>query len=311
MRMMTMISIKELHAKWNNISPFTGGFLLASEDHPLSFHIGYVNGENKCFMVLNTGKADRIPSSRAILTECVQTTMGEYALKFTLNNASLDELFVKLCWDLIDASKTSSNPVEKIIIQYKSWMRLLQLANAELLSSSSQKGLIGELLYLEEQINEIGETAALNAWVGPEGSDQDFIFESTWSEIKTTSIASDSVTISSIQQLDCSEDGYLIVYFMDKTSSKSPLTISLPEMTARVNSLLSIQYHDIFSCKLAKNGYFEKDADNYKSYHYRLAEKKTYVVNSVFPRLIRNNIPAEIANARYELSLTAIDAYKD
>ena len=153
-----MISIKELHNKWNNISPFTGGFLLVSGDHPLSFHIGYVNGERKCFMVLNTGKVDRIPSSKAILAECVQTTMGEYALRFTLNYASLDELFVKLCWDLIDASKASSKPVEKIVVQYKSWMRLLQQASAGLLSSSSQKGLIGELLYLEEQINTIGVT---------------------------------------------------------------------------------------------------------------------------------------------------------
>ena len=163
-----MISIKELHNKWNNISLFTGGFLLVSGDHPLSFHIGYVNGESKCFMVLNTGKVDRIPSSKAILAECVQTTMGEYALRFTLNYASLDELFVKLCWDLIDASKASSKPVEKIVVQYKSWMRLLQQASAGLLSSSSQKGLIGELLYLEEQINTIGEATALKAWVGPE-----------------------------------------------------------------------------------------------------------------------------------------------
>lgn len=304
-----MISIKELHNKWNNISPFAGGFLLVSGDHPLPFHIGYVNGESKCFMVLSIGKVDRIPSSKAILAECVQTITGEYALRFTLNYASLDELFVKLCWDLIDASKTSSNPAEKIIDQYKSWMRLLKQASTELLSSSSQKGLIGELLYLEEQINEIGEEAALKAWVGPEGSAQDFIFENTWSEIKATSIASNAVTISSIQQLDCLGNGHLIVYFMDKTSSNGQLTISLPEMTAKVKGLLSVQYYDNFSCKLAKNGYFDKDTEYYESYRYRLAEKRTYIVDSAFPRLIRNNIPAEITNARYELSLTAIDTH--
>lgn len=305
-----MISIKELHNKWNNISPFAGGFLLVSGDHPLSFHIGYANGESKCFMVLNTGKVDGIPSSKAIFAECVQTTTGEYALRFTLNYSSLDELFIKLCWDLIDASKVSTNPVEKIVSQYKNWMRLLQQANVGLLSSASQKGLIGELLYLEEQIKKVGEAVALKAWVGPEGSDQDFIFEKTWSEIKATSIGSDAVTISSIQQLDCLDDGHLIVYFMDKTSAKGQSTISLPEMTARVKAMLSVQYHDEFSCKLAKNGYFDKDAEHYKSYRYRLAEKRTYIVGSAFPRLIRNNIPAEIANARYELSLTAIDAHR-
>ena len=116
-----MISIKELHSKWNNISPLTGGFLLVSGEHPLSFHIGYVNGENKCFIVLNTGKIDKIPSSKAICAENVQTVDGEFALRFILNYPSLDELFVKLCWDLIDSSLTAEKPVEKIVSQYKSW----------------------------------------------------------------------------------------------------------------------------------------------------------------------------------------------
>ena len=84
----------------------------------------------------------------------------------------------------------------------------------------------------------------------------------------------------------------------------------MPETAERVKVLLSVQYYDELSCKLAKNGYFDKDAEHYESYRYRLAEKRTYIVDSTFPRLIRNNIPAEIANARYELSLSAIDAHR-
>ena len=261
-----MISIKELHSKWNNISPLTGGFLLVSGEHPLSFHIGYVNGENKCFIVLNTGKIDKIPSSKAICAENVQTVDGEFALRFILNYPSLDELFVKLCWDLIDSSMTAEKPVEKIVSQYKSWMKLLQQASAGILSSSMQKGLIGELLYLEEKINEIGEEKAFRAWVGPEGSDQDFIFEYSWSEVKATSISSDTVTISSVQQLERQEKGHLVVYFMDKTSAKGLHTRTLPETAEKVKSLLSVQYHDELSCKLAKNGYFEKDIERYAAY---------------------------------------------
>lgn len=307
---MTMISIKELHNKWDNISPNTGGFLLVSGDHPLSFHIGYVNGENKCFMVLNAGEIEQIPSSKAIQAECVQTTEGEYALRFVLNYASLDELFVKLCWDLIDSSKNAVEPVEKIIIQYKSWMKLLQRESTGLLSSTSQKGLIGELLYLEEKINEIGADAAMQAWVGPEGSDQDFIFENTWAEIKATTIASQAVIISSIQQLDRTDNGHLVVYFMDKTSSNGNHTISLPRIAAKVKSMLSAQYLDEFSCKLAKTGFFDKDIGYYLTNRYRLTEKRIFLVDSTFPRLIRNNIPAEINNAKYELNLAAIDSFR-
>lgn len=38
-----MRTINDLYEKWNSISPYTGGFLLVSDEHPLSFHIGYLS----------------------------------------------------------------------------------------------------------------------------------------------------------------------------------------------------------------------------------------------------------------------------
>ena len=75
------MTINELQEKWNSISPYTGGFLLVSGNHPLAFHIGYY-GEQMCFMVLNTGKKSKINSSKAIHASCVQTDDNKYALQF-------------------------------------------------------------------------------------------------------------------------------------------------------------------------------------------------------------------------------------
>lgn len=305
-----MISINELQEKWNNISPYKGGFLLVSGEHPLSFHIGYLNGENKCFVVLNTGEVKNIDSSRAISVDCIQMEKGDYGLRFTLNYPSLDELFVKLCWDLIYSSKEAINPIERIILQYKRWMKLLQKAHNSLLSSSSQKGLIGELFYLAETIERIGEEAAMSSWVGPEGSDQDFIFEKSWAEIKTTTIASTTVTISSIQQLDREDNGHLVVYFMDKITANGQNTVSLPEIVAKVHRMLSDGMRDEFLCKLAKYGYFDKDEDSYKNNRYRHTNKKVFLVEKEFPRLVRHNLPTEVVNARYDLSLSAIERFE-
>ena len=61
-----MRTINDLYEKWNSISPYTGGFLLVSDEHPLSFHIGYLSDSQKCFIVLNTGKLEKISSSKAI-----------------------------------------------------------------------------------------------------------------------------------------------------------------------------------------------------------------------------------------------------
>lgn len=307
-----MMTIKELKAKWDDISPYSGGFLLVSGDHPLSFHIGYLGGEQKCFIVLNTGKIEKVISSKAILVECIETEDGTYALRFLLNYPSLDELFVKLCWDLIDSSRNDAIPVKKILSQYFSWQKLLQQAGNGLMSSSVQKGLIGELMQLSESIAETNAENALNAWVGPEGSDQDFLFSDHWEEVKAVSIAADEVMISSLQQLDRTDDGMLIVYFMDKTTSTGQRAISLPEVIGQVRQKLhDSRTRDEFDCKLAKCGYLDKDSEVYKEIRYRIAEKRVFNVDNVFPRLTRKNVSIYIASVKYGINLAMIEPYRN
>lgn len=304
------MTINELQDKWDSISPYSGGFLLVSGDHPLSFHIGYF-GEQMCFMVLDTGKRDYINSSTAISADCVQTENQKYALKFLLNYNSLKELFVKLCWDLIDYSRKSSRPIDDIIIRFSNWIRLLQKKGEDLLSSSAQKGLIGELLFLEKAVKLYNANEAITAWVGPEGSDQDYIFPNHWFEIKAITIAAGSVTISSLQQLDREDEGELVVYFMDKTTSHGANTLSLPQVVAKIEHALNdVQLVDALSCKLAMYGYYHKDADRYKETRYRLAGQSSYKVTQDFPKMIRGNVPNAIQNVKYDLALSALEEFK-
>lgn len=44
------------------------------------------------------------------------------------------------------------------------------------MSYQRQKGLLGELIYLSEIIDLLGIEAAIDAWTGPDGSDQDYVF---------------------------------------------------------------------------------------------------------------------------------------
>lgn len=306
-----MLTIKELESKWNSISPYSGGFLLISGEYPLSLHIGYFGHEQKCFMIMNTGKDHKIFSSKAITAEYVQTGTNEFSLRFLLNYPSLDELFVKLCWDLLDSSYNSTTPIKRLLEQYNSWRYLLQQAEDRVMPSSSQKGLIAELLYLDESIDKFGIEPALNAWIGPEGSDQDFVFPNEWAEVKAVSISSTEVTISSLQQLDREDDGQLIVYFMDKTTSGGKQTISLNEVIGEIRAKISdLRLRNVFDCKLAKYGFLDKDAESYKEYRYRLVEKHTFSVGHSFPRLTRKNIPVAITNAKYGINLAIIDSFR-
>ncbi len=302
------MTIKELENKWNTIDPYTNGYLLISGEHPLSFHIGYYGGEQKSFVVINTGKIDGIKSSKAITAECLNTGSHNFIFRFVLNYASLDEIFVKLCWDLIESSKSSQNPVKQIQNQYDKWMNLLQKATEDILPPSQQKGLIGELLFLQETLNILEPAQTINAWVGPDGNDQDFIFEHSWAEVKAVTIAATEVQISSLQQLDRLDAGYLIVYFLDKTTSIGTQTTSLPIVIQQIQEQLPNDFlRDCFHCKLTQYGYLFKDENKYLSIRYHLSECRKYKVIGDFPKLIRNNVSHAIVNAKYQLSLIAIE----
>lgn len=304
------MTIKELESKWNTIDPCSGGYLLISGDHPLSFHIGYHSSDHRSFVVLNTGKIDGLRSSKAITVECINID-NQFILRFILNFPSLDEIFTKFCWDLMESSKASLNPVDQICNRYNKWMLLLQKVTDDILSPSQQKGLIGELLYLLEKLNELEPSEAINAWVGPEGSDQDFNFVQSWAEIKSVSIAATDVQISSLQQLDRKDIGYLVVYFMDRTTSTGVQTITLPKLIMQVEKRLPTDVlRDLFYCKLTQYGYLTRDKEKYLSTYFRLAERRKYKVVNDFPRLIRENVPYAVVNTVYSLDLLILERWK-
>lgn len=306
-----MKSIAELFAKWDTISPNYGGYLLISDDHPLAFHIGYEGEGQKAFVVLNTGEIEKIVSSKAVLVENIKLQDGSFALKFLLRYPSLDEIFIKLCWDLMEASVDAANPVQKIIGQYGKWQTLLQKVSADILSSNAQKGLIGELIFLKDMISKEGVNQALAAWTGPEGSDQDFNFETFWAEIKTTAIASTGLKISSLEQLDRYDQGYIVTYFMDPTPSHGFKSISLDEAVNSVSSLLiTDEQKNSFECKLARVGYQHKDAQKYHEQRYRLCRNYIYKITEDFPRLTKGNICSEIISVNYEIDLPSLERFK-
>ena len=109
---------------------------------------------------------------------------------------------------------SADNPVKALVERCLDWQKLLQYVNKNVMSYSQQKGLLGELIFLKEAIEIRGAEQTIMSWVGPEGADQDFIFPDTWNEIKTVSISSDDVVISSFEQLLQEKDGELTVYIL-------------------------------------------------------------------------------------------------
>ena len=311
-RMMMTISFPELKEKWDGIDKHNENYILASAEHPLLFHIGYNNVRQKSFVIYNTGKIESIPTSKAISAKCIKAESGIYSLQFSLQYPSLSDVFMLLCWDLMDNSFVDVGAIETLLERYKKWQKLLQKANSSLLSTNEIKGLIGELFFLSRSIDVYGEEIAICGWLGPDGADQDFIFADKWVEVKTVTISSDDVNISSLQQLDRSDKGYLVVYFMDKTSSNATKAYSLTTIVKEVEEKLkSQQLKDKLWCKLAQRGCLKYQIERYSETVYRTSEERVYKVDSTFPRLLRANVPVEVTSVKYMLSLAAIEKYRD
>ncbi len=301
----------ELKDKWDNMPAVGNGFLKLGLEHPLDLQIGYSRNAYKSFVVMDTGIIKNIPSSFAVKVTNVQLTNMSWILEFQLVHPSFEEEFLRLCWDMIEYSSKEENVLNALIHRYMTWQKLLQYENKSVMSFQRQKGLLGELIFLSNMIDDIGVETAVDSWTGPDGSDQDYQFASEWVEIKSISLASETVRISSLQQLQQEKEGQLIVYILESTTAGED-RISLVDVVNEIKTKLAnnARYLDRFDLKLYKYGYRKNHENEYLENQFRFIEKREYVVNDVFPKLVSENVSSEIVSCKYELSLAAIEKYR-
>lgn len=302
---------QEFKDKWSNITSTKNCFLSLGIIHPLNLQIGYYASTYKSFIVMDTGVIPDIPSSFAVKVVNTELANGSWILEFQLVHHSFEEEFLRLCWDMIEATENSTVPLKDMVSRYLSWQKFLQYSTKDVMSFQRQKGLLGELLYLKECIENIGSELAFSSWSGPDGSDQDFLFESSWSEIKTIALSSEKVSISSLQQLEQEITGVLVIFILEKTTPGDG-RISLPDIVDDLKRRLkdNAKVLDSFEMKLFKYGYRDADVAEYQKNAFRYIEQRVYEVNESFPRLIRNNVATEIVSCKYEISLSSIEKYR-
>lgn len=301
----------ELKDKWDNMPAVGNGFLKLGLEHQLDLQIGYSQSAYKSFVVMDTGIIKNIPSSFAVKVANVQLMNMSWILEFQLVHPSFEEEFLRLCWDMIEYSSKEEDALDLLIRRYMTWQKLLQYENKSVMSFQRQKGLLGELIYLSTIIDDIGVETAVDSWTGPDGSDQDYLFPSEWAEIKSVSLASETVRISSLQQLQQEMEGELIVYILESTTAGDN-RISLVDVVNEIKSKLAenARYLDRFDLKLYKYGYRINHENEYRKNQFRFIEKREYVVNDSFPKLVGDNVSPEIVLCKYELSLAAIEKYR-
>ena len=299
---------------WHNIESFKTGSLRLGIEHPLEWHVSYETPVNKALIIISNIAIDSIASSKSIHTTCRKRDDGSYYISFQLLDKNQESVFISMCSDLIDFSSgalSEKEAIKKVEIRYKQRRKLMEHQREAVLSEEKRKGLIGELLYLKEIIlggKKISE--ALDGWVGPEGKDQDFVYDGIWREVKTTGIASVQITINSLEQLGNTDKGILIISRVDSCAPEKTDSFTLRSLVSDINFLFNedVVYSDIFLDKLCSVGYI--DMEEYDKYHYSFSKSDKYEVDEQFPRIKREDVRNEILNCKYSLSISSIDNWR-
>ena len=300
-----------LQRQWNSIDYKDGGFLQIDTRHPLEWHIGYQSISQKTLLLVCNEDIGTIESSKSMaLTRRKRETDDRWTLSFELLRNEQEGVFAILCSDIIEHSRSASTEKEAlalVISRYKQWSRLLESQRSGLMDENSRKGLVGELLFLQKRIEESDAAlTAIQGWVGADGADQDFIYEDGWHEIKSVGTSATCVTISSLEQLDCADEGELVVIRIDKAAPDKAGALSLNDAVLQISSKLTgaADALDLFRLKLSAYGYI--DLREYSEQKYYCSGSQRYSVDDTFPRLIRRNIPTQVESLRYELSLSSL-----
>lgn len=281
--------------------------------HPLNFYAGRSSNGNPEVRLLSFHKPPTIESSDFIAVEINKRDHDrKWLLSFTLQNLECEDIFIILMDDIIEYTRTFRNNsagVLEVASRYHRWKRMLLKHPNGLLSDAEIKGLIGEMLFLRDfMIPKYGVSVAVASWCGPDKADQDFRTSDTWYEVKATSPGADIVRISSLEQLDVPMNGELAVVFLDKTSTEDNNGITLNRLYRQLTELLTDSNDlSLFESCLEKMDYIPRKEYDDKSFHF--SEMARYAVDRTFPVLRRADIPSEIVESKYTLSLSGIERY--
>jgi len=217
----------------------------------------------------------------------------------------LEELFL----DLITKTSHIKNEYELINhlnARFNAWCLLFKSGRNKL-KKNEILGLAAELTFIKNWVNILGES--IEDWVGPLKKHQDFISikNKRAYEIKLGNWEPESVSISSMEQLDFEGDLTLVVYpgkISDKNESGA---LSIPMIVKELEGLFKGDDLLVLTNRLIAVGYEKKECEKV---FFEIGTPLVFEVSENFPKLTRDRIAREISKCSYTLNLADLDPYK-
>ncbi|MDC3229034.1 PD-(D/E)XK motif protein [Flavobacteriaceae bacterium] len=238
----------------------------------------------------------------------------------------LDEYYYSLFNDLIISLFYKIKDIEDnkeyisvFVSTINKWAAFLANTRNNRLTEDVVKGLFGELTVLYEFLktsSKLNIDSILNSWQGPYDANTDFIFDDKNIEVKTKSMNSPEVKISSEYQLD------------DELGKSLELTVVSVEIdfnsTSTLESLINLIRSRILELSgdlsilleaLAQKSLFSSNLKEYNNYSFTLKQHDTFdcnlIIDSeiVFPRLMKSQLPENIGGVKYSINLAELNNF--
>lgn len=302
------MDLKEMFKKENGV----GTFKRINAIHPLDIYIGHNSKGNKTLVIVEFGQIEEVESTRMIDVIFTKRTDNKLSLSFSLLDDSMQDMFYSFCEDIIESSKNTEKEkaIQFVIRRWKDWINLFKNPYTTILTENEIRGLIGELIFLNEFIFEkYGLDKGLKSWIGSSKAHKDFEIEDTWYEIKTIRENSLIVKIHSIEQLDAKNIGNLILIRLEPSNTSINEYIDLNRYVEKIkNKLIDDQQQMLFLEKLKEVGYFY--TEEYDKYIYSLKKIERYTVNDKFPKITKKELRDEIVRVSYDIEIDSIKSFK-
>ena len=290
-------------------------------DHPWDF-FWIRDSTNQCGMLLkcsvDSTESTDPPALHGIsigfMPDPVHVATG--ALVLRLNEPENAEVFHALCSDIVahtSTARTEREAVVAVVQRAWRWHYLLRKGRDSRLSIEEQKGLMGELLFLERVLlDRFGAGPSVDAWKGPLGAAKDFLLGTVAVEIKACRNSNGPVvSISSEHQLDETDLTALFLGVVDVRGGDTGEgdAPTLTELVVHLEDRVRVDAPDIlhqFHMRLFAVGFRKEDQYTER---WSAGDIQLHRVRDDFPRLIPRTVPSVVTQVRYHLPMAGLRAY--
>ncbi|UYQ94958.1 PD-(D/E)XK motif protein [Chitinophaga horti] len=306
-----MVDVKSL---WSDQKPDATIVVRTKIDIPgLNCFVATNNVTGQWLYIMSVSKSLEIPELKSYRFKGIEifdieledrTEITIYLLEDELSDVFA--LFIQnVVDDIIDVA-TESDALAKTLKVVEKWKKLFDTINFSGLRVEQQKGLCGELLFINWLLDNQKKIApVLNGWTGVDFGDKDFVFGATGVEVKLTSSKYPKVSISSERQLDTLniDELYLVLYIAEEVRQNG-FTLNSLISQIRLKIAGSPGELKLFNEKLLVAGYMDDHASYYGKM-YALKQMLTFAVTGGFPRITRDILPPGVYDTAYFIELSA------